>query len=149
MITVTSAESVLPDPSTPFGERVARRLRDERVIWLTTVGRDGTPQPNPVWFLWQGDDSVLVYNRIDAARLVHVRERPNVSLSFDGDGRGGDIIVIAGNAVIATDLPAPHELPDYMTKYGEAMTRISASTAGFSQQYAVPLQIAIRRVRGF
>jgi hypothetical protein len=40
--------SVLPDPATPFGERVARRLREEAVIWLTTMGADGTPQPNPV-----------------------------------------------------------------------------------------------------
>jgi len=42
------AESTLPDPSTAFGERVRRLLRDERVIWITTVGKDGTPQPNPV-----------------------------------------------------------------------------------------------------
>src|SRR5438132_1268065 len=31
----------LPDPSTPFGERVARRLREERLIWLTTVDARG------------------------------------------------------------------------------------------------------------
>ena len=36
------------DPSTPFGERVRRRLRDVVVVWLNTVGADGTPQPNPV-----------------------------------------------------------------------------------------------------
>ena len=40
---------VIPDPSTPFGERVQRRLREELLVWLTTVGRDGAPQPNPVW----------------------------------------------------------------------------------------------------
>jgi hypothetical protein len=28
-----------------YGERVRRRLTDETTIWLTTVGRDGTPQP--------------------------------------------------------------------------------------------------------
>jgi len=36
-------ESVLPDPSTPFGERVRRRLSEEQVIWITTVGKDGAP----------------------------------------------------------------------------------------------------------
>lgn len=39
------------DLTTEYGARVARRLQDEQVIWLTTVGRDGTPQPNPVWFI--------------------------------------------------------------------------------------------------
>jgi hypothetical protein len=34
-------------------------------------------------------------------------------------------------------------------KYGEAMAQIGVSQDGFSQQYGVPLRIAIRRVRGF
>ncbi|MFQ5612516.1 MAG: hypothetical protein ACE5H9_10325 [Anaerolineae bacterium] len=39
------------DLSTEFGLRVARRLREERIIWLTTLRADQTPQPSPVWFL--------------------------------------------------------------------------------------------------
>jgi hypothetical protein len=35
-------------------DRVAQRLREDAVIWLTTVAANGTPQPNPVWFLWDG-----------------------------------------------------------------------------------------------
>ena len=38
--------SVLPDPSTEFGARVARRLADEVVAWLTVVDAAGTPQPS-------------------------------------------------------------------------------------------------------
>src|SRR5882724_4677941 len=67
---------VLPDPSTTFGKRVRDRLAKETVIWLTTVGADGTPQPNPVWFLWEGEDTILVYNRTDANRVTHVRRAP-------------------------------------------------------------------------
>ena len=83
---------VLPDPATGFGNRVRLRLHDEQVIWFTTVGGDGTPQPNPVWFLWE-DNSALVYSRPDANRLTHIRRRPQVCLHFDGDGSGGDIVV--------------------------------------------------------
>jgi hypothetical protein len=39
---------VLPDPATPFGQRVRRRLQNDTVIWIVTVGADGRPQPNPV-----------------------------------------------------------------------------------------------------
>ena len=77
--------AVVPDGQ--FGDRVRTRLRDSKVIWLTTVGADGTPQPNPVWFLWDGDSSVLVYNRTDAHRLAHVAAHPQVALHLDGDGR--------------------------------------------------------------
>jgi hypothetical protein len=40
------------------GERVRRRLTGEMTIWLTTVGRDGTPQPNPVGVGWDGGDGL-------------------------------------------------------------------------------------------
>src|SRR3954451_7916261 len=57
--------TILPDPATPFGERVAQRLREEVVIWLTTTGADGTPQPAPVWFLWEGE-TFLIYTLANA-----------------------------------------------------------------------------------
>src|SRR5438034_9956157 len=114
-------ENVLPDPTTLFGQRVRARLHDEMVIWLTTVGQDGTPQPNPVWFLWDDDDGFLVYNRADAARMQHVRSRPRVSMSFDGNGKGGDIVVFTGPAEQVEGVPAPHEHPDYLAKYEGAM----------------------------
>jgi len=33
-----------------YGERVRRPLTGEMTIWLTTAGRDGTPQPHPAGF---------------------------------------------------------------------------------------------------
>jgi PPOX class probable F420-dependent enzyme len=140
-------ENVLPDPSTPYGERVRRRLAGDSVAWLTTVAADGTPQPNPVWFLWDGD-SLLVYNRADANRLAHVRARPDVSLHLDSNGRGGDIVVITGRAELPEGLLPPHEVPEYLAKYGQAMTRVSGSPERFSRAYPVPMRIRPRRVRG-
>lgn len=135
-------------PGGAFGDRVRTRLRESYVAWLTTVGDDGTPQPNPVWFLWDGADSILVYNRADAHRLAHIDSRPNIALHLDGNGRGGDIVVLAATARRAPELPAPHENPDYVAKYGEGMTRVSRGLAQFSADYPVPLRIRIRRIRG-
>ena len=42
---------VLPDPGTEFGARVARRLHEDAIAWLTLTDQAGTPQPAPVWFL--------------------------------------------------------------------------------------------------
>jgi len=138
--------SALPDG--PFGERVARRLREETVAWLTTVGADGTPQPNPVWFLWDGAGSVLVYSRPDAQRLAHVAQRPNVSLNLDGDGRGGNIVVLAGTAHRDDSVAPPDGNDEYLAKYRAAMERVSGSVAVFAGDYSVPLRIDIRRIRG-
>jgi PPOX class probable F420-dependent enzyme len=138
----------LPDPATPFGRRLADRLRDGQVIWLTTVGADGTPQPNPVWFLWT-DDHVLVYSLTGAHRLAHIRQRPRVSLHFDEDGAGTHSMVLTGHAEILTGWPPPHEMPSFLDKYRDGMTRVSGSPAAFGAAYAVPIRVRITRVRGY
>jgi PPOX class probable F420-dependent enzyme len=141
-------DDVLPDPATRFGARVAKRLRDEIVIWLTTVGADGTPQPNPVWFLADGS-TILVYNQTTARRLVHIRRNPRVALNFDGDDRGGDIIVLSGRAEIVDNQPLAHEVPAYLDKYSAAAARVSGDVEAFSAAYPVALRITIDKVRGF
>jgi PPOX class probable F420-dependent enzyme len=142
-------EGVLPDPGTSFGARVWRRLREEQVIWMTTVGKDGTPQPNPVGFLLQDDDSILIYNAVKAHRINHVADRPRVALHFDGDGNGGDIVIFTGTASRADDIPPAHENQAWLAKYGDGMARLSGSVEKFSEEFRVPLRIEITRTRGF
>lgn len=138
---------MLPDATTPIGQRARWRLREEVVVWLTTVGRDGTPYPNPVWFLWDGG-RVLTYNLSTSGRVRHIRERPRVSLNFDSED-GGDVVIMIGRAEIVDDVPPAHQVPEYVTKYGERMTRMFGSLEGFSERYSVPISIDLQRVRAF
>jgi PPOX class probable F420-dependent enzyme len=136
-------------PNTEFGDRVRSRLRTETAVWLTTTSADGTPQPNPVWFLWEEDaDAVLVYNRNDANRLAHVAVRPRVSLNFDGNGKGGNIVVLTGVAEQALDVPPPDQHEGYLAKYRPDIERVSGDPAAFANTYSVPLRIRITKVRG-
>jgi PPOX class probable F420-dependent enzyme len=141
------ANEVLPDPSTTVGRRARDRLAGEIVVWLTTVGADGTPQPNPVWFLWEGEDTILIYNRANANRLTHIRARPRVSLNFDGNGRGGDILVLTGDAEVLEDFPLPNEHQPYVDKYDADMRRVSGSAENFARSYPVAMRVRITRVR--
>ncbi|HEX6336984.1 MAG TPA: TIGR03667 family PPOX class F420-dependent oxidoreductase [Jiangellaceae bacterium] len=141
--------SVLPDPASPFGRRVRDRFRHEEVIWLTTVGRDGTPQPNPVWFIWPGEAEILTYNMPTAHRLAHVAERPAVSLHFNSAEDGNDVVVARGLAERADGEPPPHESPAYLAKYREAMLEISGSLEAFASAYSVPVRIRMTRIRGY
>ena len=63
------------DTSSPFGARAEQRLHDERLAWLTTVRRDGTPQPTLVWYLWEGD-GFLLYSRPDTPEAAQHRRQP-------------------------------------------------------------------------
>lgn len=139
---------VIPDRATAYGERVRRRLTDETAIWLTTVGRDGTPQPNPVGFLWDGGDSVLIYSQANARRLANIRRQPRVSLNFDGNG-GDDIVVLTGTAEILDDHPAVPDNPVWLEKYGAAINARFGDAASFAERFSVPVRIHLTRVRGF
>jgi PPOX class probable F420-dependent enzyme len=135
-------------PSGPFGERVAERLREAQVIWFTSVGADGTPQPNPVWFLWDGETSLLIYSRPDAQRLRHLAARPRVSLNLDGNGHGGDIVVLAGTAVRDDATPAADANQAYLAKYRADMERVSGDVGRFAADYGVPVRVEVQRIRG-
>jgi PPOX class probable F420-dependent enzyme len=135
------------DPTTEFGARVERRLREETVIWLTTVAADGTPQPSPVWFYWDGA-SFLIYSLAGSPRQRNLDRNPRVSLHFDGNGRGGDIIVFTGQASIDRRAPAAHAMPEYAAKYREGFRRIGLSPEQFSAKYPLPVRIAPEQVRG-
>ncbi len=138
----------MPATDTPFGERVARRLKDEKIIWMTTVGADGTPQPNPIWFLWDGT-SVLMYSQPGSARLPHLRRNARVALHFDGDGQGGDIIVLAGEARLSPNDPPADQNPAYIAKYGDMITHGPWRTlAAFAADYALAVRITVSKVRG-
>jgi PPOX class probable F420-dependent enzyme len=134
-------------PETEFGARAARHLTDDVVAWLTLVDASGTPQPAPVWFLWDGS-SVLVYSHGEAKRLAHLGANPRVSLHFDGNGTGGDIVVLTGDAEIVPDEPPVPQNPEYLAKYGDRITAGWQTAENFASIYSVPVRIRLRRVRG-
>jgi PPOX class probable F420-dependent enzyme len=137
-------------PASEFGDRVRARLHSEPLIWLTTIGADGTPQPNPVWFLWEEDvESVLIYNANAAHRIAHVAARPTVSMNFNSDSDGGDVMVFAGVAEHAGDAPANNDHEAYLAKYAELIVEIGSDREKFAADYSVPLRIRITKVRGF
>jgi PPOX class probable F420-dependent enzyme len=136
------------DPSTEFGARVQRRLQEEQIIWLVTVGADGTPQPSPVWFIWE-DDSALIYSQPDTPKLRNIAARPQAALHFNSDEEGGDIIVLTGTAALDPQAPPVTEHPAYLAKYDAGITRIGMNRESFAQAYSAAFRVSVRRIRGF
>src|SRR4029078_915261 len=100
------------DESSEFGARAARHLREDRIVWLTTVGPARHPLPSPVWVgwgeadtlrgavcaVWGEPDTVRVFSLAGTARSRNLEANPRVSLNFAGTPDGGDIVVLAGRA---------------------------------------------------
>ena len=139
---------MLIDEATEYGARVAERLRTEVVIWLTVTGRDGTPHPNPVWFLWDGPESMVVYNRRDAQRLRAIERNPRVALHFDSD-KGSDVAIFHGFAAIDLTAPSCDAVPGYLDRYGKRIARMRLTPAAFAASYPVATRITLTKLRGF
>ena len=135
------------ETTTEFGARAARRLREDRIGWLTTVRPDEMPQPVPVWFWWDGE-TFLTYSRPETQKLRNLATNPKVSLNLDGDGLGGDIVVLTGEARIVPDAPPADQVPEYAAKYAEGFTRIGMTAERFAATYSVPIRMTPTRLTG-
>lgn len=139
---------MLIDPATEFGKKVLLRLNEEEVIWLTTVASDGTPQPNPVWFLWDGE-TILIYTRPESKKVVNLRKRPRVALHFDATESGEDVVVLTGAAQFDPDAPPVHKNPAYVEKYRLGLASLGMTPEQMGAEYTVAIRIKPEKVRGW
>lgn len=133
------------DESSEAGARAAERLSSDRVAWLTTVASDGTPQTSPIWFLWDGNE-ILIYS-LESPRARNVAAHHRVSLHLDGNGLGGDILIVEGDARIDDAAPIAVDNPDYVAKYGSAMSERDWTPEWFAGRYSVPIRVRPTRFR--
>ena len=136
------------DESTEFGARAARHLREEIVVWMTTVTPGGAPVPRPVWFSWDGGESVVMYSQ-PKLRIRNLEANPRVALNFDGDGDGGDIVVLSGTAAVDGELSAANDNPDYIAKYDDHIARLGMTPDTFAREYSVPVRIRLTGLQGY
>jgi PPOX class probable F420-dependent enzyme len=133
----------LTDSKRPHAER---RLRDEKIAWLTTVRRDGQPQSSPVWFLWR-DGEVVLYSKPTTQKVRNVQANPRVAVHLRDVNEGSDIVSIEGDATIDARYPQAAAIPAYVKKYSAMIADLGMDPTGFASSYSVPIRIRPTRMR--
>jgi PPOX class probable F420-dependent enzyme len=136
------------DTSTGFGKRITRQLDDERIVWLTSVAKTGTPAPTPAWFLWY-DGEILIGSEPDKAKLRNIAAHPQVSVNFNATHTGGDVGVITGTAVIESAPISGDALTAYNAKYADDIAGLGMTPDQFHASYSVLIRITPEKLRGF
>ena len=114
--------------SVELTQEVSGRLTSDHYGWLTTVAKSGQPVPRLIWFYFDGA-KLTVYSMPQAAKVAHIKARPQVSLNLDSDGNGGGIIVVGGVATVdATDVDCRSDAP-YWAKYREDAEKFGLTEA--------------------
>ncbi|HEX5827965.1 MAG TPA: TIGR03667 family PPOX class F420-dependent oxidoreductase [Candidatus Limnocylindrales bacterium] len=136
------------DTGSDADRHALERLERDMIGWLTTVTPDGQPQTFPIWFLWQ-DGEALIYSDRRAKRNDNIRANPRVSLHLNDNGKGGDVVILEGEARIDDTRPGPHENEAYVAKYGEWIGAYLSSPEEMATIYNVPVVIRPTRGRAF
>ena len=82
-------------------------------------------------------------------RIRNLEANPRVALNFDGDGDGGDIVVLTGTAAVDGELSAANDNPDYLAKYDDHIARLGMTPETFAREYSVPVRIRLTRLQGY
>lgn len=135
------------DFTSQTGRRIDRRLRQEKIIWLTTVDAELKPQPRPVWFHWDGQ-TVLIFSEKKTAKLRHIPANPKVSLNFNTDEEGEHVGVLLGEAKILPDMPPAARVQAYLRKYKEGIKDIGMTVQQFGASFTVPIVVSPTAFRG-
>lgn len=138
--------SLLPDPSTELGARVARDLSERMIGWITSVDRAGTPQPAPVWYVWH-EDRVVFYSRPGAKRLERIKANPRASFHLNDEGLAEQLTLFTGTLARGEDVPPAAEHPEFVEKYGERAAKVFGSVERFSEIYSVPFVFTPEKAR--
>jgi PPOX class probable F420-dependent enzyme len=126
-------------------DEALRRVAEDHVVWLTTVTDSGAPAPNPVWCAADGDD-VVVFTTAESVRVRNIRRRPLVTLNFNSDARGGDLVIITGTASAGPGKPSA--LETYRAKYETAMRDLHQMTLEqFDAVFDTEIRVRPHRVR--
>jgi PPOX class probable F420-dependent enzyme len=133
-----------PDPSTPAGEKILRRLREDLFLWLITVDATGTPHTLPLAFLWdEAQSSFLIYGALEEDRddrLMHIQRNPKVGLHFNLDLSGADSFILTGEAKVSLEDPPSDQVPAWVAKYQTFFSRMGLTI----QQAAMVVPVALR-----
>ena len=136
------------DLGTEFGARADRRLREEKVAWLTTVRPDGTPIPVPVWFLWDGA-TILVYSQPHTGKLRNIAGNPRAALHLRTDEHGNEVVVLTGDARVDPAAQPLDANPTFVEKYAELIAGMKTTAGAMAADYSVAVRLRPDRISGF
>jgi PPOX class probable F420-dependent enzyme len=124
--------------------RIDRLLREEPVVWLSTVREDGRPHLVPVWFSWDGE-RLVVASKPDAVKVRNVRANPQVMVALGEAEDDFDVGLIEAEAVLP-DSPSAALLGDaHFEKYAHRLAEVGLSRDEYLATYAQPIVIGPTR----
>ncbi len=123
-------------------------LRDDPVVWLSSVQPDGRPHVVPVWFHWDGE-RIVAFSKPGARKVDNLRDEPRVMLAVGTPGPDFEVELIEATAELP-DRPATELIPEgFAAKYRELLRRAGLTAQRFAEVYSQPIVLKPTRFLGY
>jgi PPOX class probable F420-dependent enzyme len=123
-------------------------LREDPVVWLSSVQRDGRPHLVPVWFHWDGEQ-IVAFSKPHARKVDNLRDQPYVMLAVGTPGLDFEVELIEATAELP-DQPAADLMPEgFGAKYRELLRRAGLTVQRFAEVYSQPIVLRPTRFLGY
>jgi PPOX class probable F420-dependent enzyme len=123
-------------------------LRDDHVVWLSSIQTDGHPHLVPVWFHWDGE-RIVAFSKPGARKVENLRDHPRVMLAVGTPGPEFDVELIEATAELP-DAPAAEVIPDgFGAKYRDLLRRAGLTVQRFAEIYSQPIVLRPTRFLGY
>lgn len=128
--------------------RIRRFLETEPVVWLSSVCHDGAPHLVPTWFVWDGEEIVIV-SKPGAVKVRNLLADPRAMLALGDAQDDFDVGLLEATAVLSAR-PTPHELPEgFLSKYGEQILGLGLTPAQFARTYSQVIRLVPVKALGW
>ncbi len=123
-------------------------LREDSVVWLSSVQRDGRPHVVPVWFHWDGD-RIVAFSKPNARKVDNLRDHPSVMVAVGTPGPEFEVELIEATAELP-DQEASSVMPEgFGAKYRELLRRAGLTAQRFAEVYSQPIVLRPTRFLGY
>jgi len=123
-------------------------LREDAVVWLSSVQRDGRPHLVPVWFHWDGA-RIVAFSKPNARKVDNLRDDPRVMLAVGTPGIDFDVELIEATAELPAERASEVIGDGFGAKYRDLLRRAGLSVQRFAEVYSQPIVIRPTRFLGY
>lgn len=147
-MTPANGTQVLDASPPPSRLQAEAALRDDPVVWLSSVQADGRPHVVPVWFHWDGE-RIVAFSKPHARKVDNLRDQPCVMLAVGTPGPDFEVELIEATAELP-DAAASEVMPaDFGAKYRDLLRRAGLTVQRFAEVYSQPIFLRPTRFLGY
>jgi PPOX class probable F420-dependent enzyme len=128
------------DLTTARDRAIDRRLREDAIVWLTSVTADGKPHMAPVWFWWDGD-TLLIFSQPGRKKVRNISRNPAVAIALDTRDEGEEVAFFDGIAELLAEPTSALMSESYKRKYAQLFLRIGSSPEKMVAEYSQPIRV--------